>query len=93
MIHGIRSGMNLQYLCLQSSFDVILKVSRCLRRYKNRKAEQNVDYMQFFNATSTAYGRDCSQLVYCEKQMRQHLVNCFSQKDLKPFPLINKESE
>ena len=45
------------------------------------------------NATSIAYGRDPSQLLHCEKEMRQHLFNCFSQKHLKPFPLIDKESD
>ena len=30
------------------------------------------------------------QLLYCEKEMHQHLLNCFSQKDLKPFPLIDE---
>ena len=46
MIHGIQSGINPQYLCLQNNFDVISIVSKYFTRYINSKVELNVGYMQ-----------------------------------------------
>ena len=46
MIHGIQSGINPQYLCLQNNFNVISIASKYLTRYRNSKVELNVDYMQ-----------------------------------------------
>jgi len=42
------------------------------------------------NATSIAFGMDPTKLVYNEARMRAHLVHCFSQKDLEPFPLVTQ---
>ena len=42
------------------------------------------------NATSVAFGMDPTKLAYNEKCMREHLVYCFSTKDLEPFLIINE---
>ena len=94
MIHGIQSGINPQYLCLQNNFNVIPIASKYLTRYRNfLQGGTECGLYAIANVTNIAYGRDPSQLLYCEKEMCQHLLNCFSQKDLKPFPLINEESD
>ena len=38
------------------------------------------------NATSLAYGRDPSTQSYVPRMMRQHLIGCFENRNIKPFP-------
>ena len=72
-----------QFRCNAHSIKVVKNVQK-------QQGETECGLFALANATSIAYGRDPLQLVYCEKQMHQHLVNCFSQKDLKPFPLLDE---
>ena len=38
------------------------------------------------NATALAYGRDPSTQSYVPRMMRQHLIGCFENRNIKPFP-------
>ena len=92
MIHGIQSGINPQYL-FTKQFQCNTHSIKVLDKMQKQQGGTECGLYAIANATSISYGRDPSQLLYCEKEMRQRLFNCFSQKDLKPFPLIDKESD
>ena len=84
----------------KSTISMFTKQFRCnthsikvLKKVQKQQGRAECGLYAIANATSIAYERDPSQLVYCEKEMRQHLVNCFSQNDLEPFPLINEECD
>ena len=50
-----------------------------LKKVQKQKGRAECGLYAIANASSIVYRRDPLQLVYCEKQLDQHLVDCFSQ--------------
>jgi len=87
MIHGAQCG----------TLDLVRKQFRCnsqsikvLKEAQKQKTGAECGLYAVANATSVAFEIDPTKLVYNEKCMREHLVQCFSKKDLEPFPIISE---
>ena len=87
MIHGIQSGMNPQYLCLQNNFDVIPIASKYSTRYKNSKVELNVGYMQLPMLLALRTVEILHNFYIVKKKKASTLIQLFFPKTPQAFPI------
>ena len=63
--------------------------SSCTVRLMNiqqQKGSKDCGLFAIATATSLCYGDDPTMIVYCQDELRQHLLDCLTAEDLSPFP-------
>ena len=60
-----------------------------LKRTQIQKGSQDCGLFAIAIATALLNGLDMSQITFCQEDMRQHLISCFTAKLLTPFPTTN----